>query len=64
MIQKSPDKVNRLLKIVKEEDNKKGGNIRLEASYPKYSFPILSNIPVKIYINASKSDVKVKADTG
>lgn len=60
IIQKSPDTVNHLLKIVKEENYKNGGKIRIEASYPKYSFPIQSNIPVKVYVNASKSEVKVK----
>ena len=60
IIQKSPDKTNRILKIVEEGDYKNGGKIRVEASYPKYSFPILSIIPVQVYINALKSEVKIK----
>ena len=65
IIQKYPDKVQRLLKIAKEEDTKKsftkkGGIIRIEASYPKYSFPILSNMPVSVFVKASNGDVKVK----
>ena len=57
IIQKSPDKTNRILKIVEEGDYKNGGKIRVEASYPKYSFPILSIIPVQVYIHALKSEV-------
>ena len=65
IIQKYPDKVQRILKVANEEDKKKypgknGGITRVEASYPQYSYPALGNIPLTVLVNSSGSDTKIK----
>ena len=65
IIQKNPDKVQRILKVANEEDKKKyagknGGITRVEASYPQYSYPALGNIPLTVLVNSSGSDTKIK----
>jgi len=55
IIQKLPDKVQRLLKIAKEEKN-----IWMEASYPQSSFSALSHIPISVFLNSSESEMKIK----
>ena len=67
LIQKLPDLSKRLLKVAKEEAIKKAfkkdGKIRVEASYPQYSYPALSTIPLTVAINAIDNEVVLKEVT-
>jgi hypothetical protein len=65
IIQKKPSIMKIPLKVSKVEERKKfilfgSGSILIEGSYPKYSFPILGNIPLTVRVDASKSDVLIK----
>ena len=68
IIQKKENIMDIPLKISKEEERKKlilfgSGSILIEGSYPRYSFPILGNIPLTVKVDASKSDVIIKEVT-
>ena len=65
IILKRPDPHERPLKFKVVEERKKlllfgTGSIIVEGSYPKYSYPILGNIPLTVKIDASKSNVLIK----
>ena len=68
IIQKSPSCLSYPLKLIKEEDSKKylilkGGKIKVESSYPQYSYPILGKIPLSVSVDASQSETRVKEIT-
>lgn len=68
IILKKPNYIESPLKVTAIEERKKlllfgVGSIKVEASYPTNSFPILGNIPLKVSIDASKSDVVIKEVT-
>ena len=68
VILKRPCQLQSPLKVSVFEERKKllvfgSGKIMVEGSYPKSSFPILGNIPLTVKVDASKSDVLIKAVT-
>ena len=41
----------------------KGGKIKIESSYPQFSYPILGKIPLSVSVDASQSETRVKEIT-
>ena len=68
IILKRPNYIDKPLKITKVEERKKlllfgNGSIKIEASCPTNSFPILGIIPLTVTVDASKSDVLISEVT-
>ena len=68
IILKRPKYIDRPLTITKVEERKKlllfgNGSIKIEASCPTNSFPILGIIPLTVIVDASKSDVLINEVT-